>query len=699
MRHCLRWNHIVLSLAGAALLMVVLPDVSSGIPRPKPVITHEIQAEFDILNHTVRIKDRMNVPAGLEYLRLAHGMAVEGILCLDNAQADPQVVVSAAEDENGPYQKLSCSAMGLQSTGGFLYLTYSGRFYEPTDQVVFSRENVGGEITATIGKEGIYLASSSDWIVSSPGAMATYDISLDTPEGFETVTQGRRLEHELHGDVLHTRWQAVHPSDGLNLIANRFVVHEQPLADGVTSYTFFMEDDPALRATYEERTAAYLAMYEDMIGPYPYAKFATVENWFPTGYGMPSWTLLGGQVLRLPFIPYTSFGHEIAHNWWGNSVFVDASAGNWCEGLTVYCADYHYQELESPAAARQYRRNLLKDYAGYVQDPTLDFPLSKFLSRHSGASRAVGYGKSMMVFHMIDRMIGRDAFLASLRRVAAEHQYLPAAWSDFLTAFSTEGHRDLGYFPAQWLQRTGAPALALRNVVFGADQVTFALVQTEPVYTLEVPVVITGADGDSEHVVPIDQAVTPVALTVAGPVRLAVDPDCHLFRHLDPEEIEPTLRQVLGQDKVEFSTGDQDPLLTEAAKSFARSFTETDDPVFMADGAMSAEAGAGVLLNPGPALRKRLLPDGLFISGKTVVLEGKRYDLDKADLVYAIADPDLPRRTLLVVFCTSAERLPGLADRLSHYGKYSWLVLPTGRGRVIRGNWPAGASPLVKEKP
>ena len=60
-----------------------------------------------------------------------------------------------------------------------------------------------------------------------------------------------------------------------------------------------------------------------------------------------SYTLLGGQVLRLPFIPYTSFGHEIAHNWWGNSVFVDTDEGNWCEGLTVYCADYHYKELES----------------------------------------------------------------------------------------------------------------------------------------------------------------------------------------------------------------------------------------------------------------------------------------------------------------------------------------------------------------
>ena len=32
---------------------------------------------------------------------------------------------------------------------------------------------------------------------------------------------------------------------------------------------------------------------------------------------MPSYTLLGQTVLRLPFMVKTSLGHEIAHNWWG----------------------------------------------------------------------------------------------------------------------------------------------------------------------------------------------------------------------------------------------------------------------------------------------------------------------------------------------------------------------------------------------
>ena len=59
---------------------------------------------------------------------------------------------------------------------------------------------------------------------------------------------------------------------------------------------------------------------------------------------MPSFTLLGSQVIRLPFILASSYPHEILHNWWGNSVFVDYESGNWCEGLTAYMADHLIQE-------------------------------------------------------------------------------------------------------------------------------------------------------------------------------------------------------------------------------------------------------------------------------------------------------------------------------------------------------------------
>lgn len=78
---------------------------------------------------------------------------------------------------------------------------------------------------------------------------------------------------------------------------------------------------------------------------------AVVASPLPTGFGMPTLTYLGADVLRLPFIRKTSLGHEILHNWWGNGVYVDYTRGNWSEGLTTLMADYAYKEDESAAAA------------------------------------------------------------------------------------------------------------------------------------------------------------------------------------------------------------------------------------------------------------------------------------------------------------------------------------------------------------
>ena len=85
-------------------------------------------------------------------------------------------------------------------------------------------------------------------------------------------------------------------------------------------------------------------MYRELVGAYPYSKFAVVENFWESGLGMPSFTLLGPRVIRLPFVWKSSLPHEIAHNWWGNGVFVDMRRGNWSEGLTAYLADHLIKE-------------------------------------------------------------------------------------------------------------------------------------------------------------------------------------------------------------------------------------------------------------------------------------------------------------------------------------------------------------------
>ncbi len=69
---------------------------------------------------------------------------------------------------------------------------------------------------------------------------------------------------------------------------------------------------------------------------------------------MLSYTLLGRTVITMPFIVYTSLGREIAHNWWGNSVFVDQKKGIGVRALQ------HVEEV------KKYRMGLCRKYTNHV---------------------------------------------------------------------------------------------------------------------------------------------------------------------------------------------------------------------------------------------------------------------------------------------------------------------------------------------
>jgi aminopeptidase N len=670
-----------------------------------PVVHHETRLVFDVPANAVQIVDEITIPAGLDTYTLNHGMVLTGggwqdgdlwrkIPSLSHRQAvlaDTTVI-----------DTLRLPEQFLQRPGPkTITLEFGGRFLQSTANVRFSRENVGGEIAATIGDEGIFLASSAQWLPTFAKAMTSYHLTVETPAGVIPMTMGTQISQEEKKGRLITVWDAPWPSDGIDLVANRFSVTGAKHGP-VMIWTYLLSDDAKLSDLYIERTRAYLDMYSQMIGPYPYGSFATVENWFPTGYGMPGWTLLGGVVLRLPFIPYTSFGHEICHNWWGNSVYV-GEGGNWCEGLTVYCADYHYKEEESAEAAREYRRNLLKDYAAYVKDDANDFPLIEFEVRHSGATRAVGYGKGMMIFHMVDRMIGHDAFLAALRKAYADHRFRGATWSDFFAIFADVSGQDFSYFQEQWIERTGAPVLELKEARREGDDVHFKLRQGLPVYELQVPVVITTAAGAVEHVVWLQQQEEEFVLGAPGAIRVAVDPDFQLFRRLNRDEIEPTVSQVLGEDVPLFILPNGTEAEVTAAQDFAIQFSENATPMMIPGGHPPADVTYGtavssVLINPSPEVLKEWLPSGITVSGDLLFMEGRRTSLKEYDAVLAVADPYDPTATDLLVLCREPNRLASLAGRIGHYGKYSWLLLPTGGQRdVLRGNWPVKGTHLVAD--
>jgi len=630
------------------------------------VIHHDARIVFDLTTNQAVVTDTVRLPDGGE------GLVVEVADTLSGNPVQLEPVTELADQRH----RYAYVITALQST----------------EQVRFSRENVGGELRATVGPEGIWLSGSVAWLPTGEGALHAGRFEIDTPEGWFPVMAGEIIAQEESDGRRLTVYEITQAVDDISFVAGRYDVVERRHG-GIVMRTCLLEPDARLSDLYLDRTAHYLDLYQDLLGPYPYRSFTTVENWFPTGYGMPGWTLLGAQVMRLPFIPYTSFGHEIAHNWWGNSVFIDPSEGNWCEGLTVWCADYLYKQQESDAAAHEYRRNQLKDYAAYVGDnPERDFPLTAFKSRHSGATRAVGYGKSMAIWHMLEQELGRDAVLQAIRTVYADLRGRRAAWSDFFAALEVASGRDLSTFREQWLTRTGAPALQLTGAEAKGDEVRFTLRQDEPAYDLLVPIRVTTGRDEVRHVVRLTELEQSFTLEVPGARTLAVDPWHDLFRRLHPVEIEPTLSRVFASDTYVFVPPPYAPDWHGPTRDFARSFCECDDPLLALEG-QPQRGAVNVLVNPEVGVLERRLPAELRVHGDLVFLAGKRHDLREYDLVFAATAPG--DGTDLVILTRDPERLVSLGRRLGHYGKYSWLLLPAGAGDTLRGNWQPADSPLI----
>ncbi|MBW2429532.1 MAG: M1 family peptidase [Deltaproteobacteria bacterium] len=380
---------------------------------------------------------------------------------------------------------------------------YSGIFDDPVPVRPVNTDNPGYGVTGTISPKGTFLLAGAGWYPELVGSQATYRVTVRAPAGFIAVTAGRSRGHITQNDQTVSTWEVNYPVRGLALSAARYVVEEKSVGK-VKAATYLLPQNKHLAASYLEATAGYIALYSDLFGSYPFQKFAVVENFFPTGFGFPSYTLIGGTVLRLPFIVHTSLGHEIAHCWWGNGVYVDYAEGNWSEGLTSYVADYLFKEMKSEKAALDARRQWLKDFSTLVR-PDNDLALNQFQSRYNPATKTIGYDKGAMIFHMIRRLVGEEAFWGSLRDLFRDRLFQRTSWSDLQRAFEIRGKQSLQYFFDQWIYRTGAPRFSVDVVSTERSgnswQITGKITQDRPFYNFSLTLALeTGQQTITEKI-------------------------------------------------------------------------------------------------------------------------------------------------------------------------------------------------------
>jgi aminopeptidase N len=540
------------------------------------------------------------------------------------------------------------------------------------------------------GAEGVFVPASSVWYPQTEHALASYRVAISAPPGFRAVISGALVEERADASRTRAVFESRRPLPGIDLLAGPYEVAERTVKLGadrsVRLRTYFHPELQSYAERYLDSAARYIARYDRLIGAYAHPAYSIVSAPIPSGFGMPGIAYLGRQVIRLPFIPATSLGHEVLHDWWGNGVYPDYRKGNWSEGLTTFLADYAFKEEEGAAAAQAMRLGWLRDYAAVPADR--DRALAGFVSRRHGADQAVGYNKTAFVFFMLRDLLGEERFDAALRSFWQRYRGRVASWADIEREFSAAAGRDLHGFFQQWVHRTGAPKLRIasaRRAGPDGERVRVRIEQESTAYDLQVPVRIHLTDGGYvDMTVPVlgrygetEVSVPPSAQSVS------LDADARLFRRLDPEEIAPTLRQVMFDARTLIVAG-SDATVREAARTLAQAMLE-HEPRFVA--ATTKPAPNEPLLIVG--LRTEI--ESLLASfGLPPVPESLR-----SSAAFAYAER-AQGRTFAVVAAPSVESLAALARPLPHLGGQSYAVFDGSRS-VSRGVWPRSAPRVAIE--
>ena len=230
--------------------------------------------------------------------------------------------------------------------------------------------------------------------------------------------------------------------------------------------------------------------------------------------------------------------------------------GNWAEGLTTYLADHLYEEQEGKGF--EYRKGVLINYQSYVNDKN-EFPLKDFHERVNRSSQAIGYGKALMVFHMLKNLLGPERFHDSLRDFGEEMRFKKAGWDTLQRFFERVSGRDLKWFFRQWVEEKGLAGLRLEEdvkvrPVEGKFEVQFTITQRPKAYRVDLPVSFYSTLGRVTHLFPIDKEKNNLKILLDDwPQRLVIDEDYDLARTLAQRRISSGHRPAYRRESVHHS--------------------------------------------------------------------------------------------------------------------------------------------------
>ena len=701
---------------------------------PRVIIRHhKLFVQIVPEQHALIATDRLTleVPEAQPSIRfsLAPTLQIDHVaLVQESAGTEPLIHDVPFELEHGSapesVQEVSISSQGVAAGLVTLDVHYHGVINDPPRDPRHLRFVTPSETAGYIGPEGVYVSSESSWYPDIPESLSTYALLVAVPAGWTVVTQGRAGESRAcpaglcrSDQMVMTEWAVTQPSEAVTLVANKFVTTFRDwtakTGQRIRLSTYLFPDDAHLAEEYLDATARYLDAYIPLLGPYPFEKFDVVENFFASGLGMPSFTLLGSGIIKRHYVQPYALGHEIVHSWIGNAVFNHAERGNWVEGLTTYLANYYWHELMGDRVQAQEQRRLMVQGYNLHVPPERDYPVAQFTQKLDEQDNAIGYQKAAMLFHLLRQEVGEETFWRALTSLVAQYRGRHAEWRDLERVFAEESRQDLRWFFVQWLEQDGAPVLSLPEAVTrpvaGELAQTFQLeatiIQSNKPFRLPLRLLIR-MEGDREQIltVPLRSLRETISVTLpARPIAIDLDPEFMIFRRIARQSLPPVLnhyvtdrrRSVLTAftDEPGHPSPFQDVVTRIESQEQQKPIGERTVIVSMAPDGLLPQEGS-VLVLGGPESRSGIQSilanhcgERATLNDRGVTVMGTAHEGPGLALLVSCHRVDRPGSVVTVLYAATQQAVAKMARLLFYYGWNSFVLFKDG-AVVTRGEWP-----------
>jgi aminopeptidase N len=298
-----------------------------------------------------------------------------------------------------------------------------------------------------------------------PRDKASFDIRITVPRGTDVVANGILVSKRKKPGRTTVHWRAVEPmASYLAFFAAGDFEKRSVKCNGITNYVAVSKHRPVAGFRGEaakdlaERTCATITALANVLGPYPFSAMGGVVTSLPVGFALenqtrPTYPALAGPSPGL-------IAHEVAHQWFGDSVSVSNWRDIWLnEGFAQYLQTYYLTEVVDGRSMQTWlvdTYDTLADEAGFWQ-LSIDDPGPERL--FDGAV----YARGAMTVQALRHRIGDPAFWTLLRTWVAQRAYANGSVADFEALANSISGQDLTAFFDAWLSAKVVPAKNTEN--------------------------------------------------------------------------------------------------------------------------------------------------------------------------------------------------------------------------------------------